>query len=66
MRAWLRSLVNAVQGKVPGKTNRLDAATRMARDADFSDRRKPTRPAREPLRKSDMMAELQHIPGRRE
>jgi hypothetical protein len=28
MRAWLRSLVNTVLGKVPGKTSRPDSATR--------------------------------------
>ena len=39
MRTRLRSLVNAILGKVPGKTNRLDTATRMAMDADFSYRR---------------------------
>jgi hypothetical protein len=39
MRTWLRSLVNAVLGKVPGKTSRPDTATRMAMDADLSDRR---------------------------
>jgi hypothetical protein len=38
MRTWLRSLVNAVLGKVPGKTSRPDTATRMAMDADFSPR----------------------------
>jgi hypothetical protein len=38
MRTWLRSLVNAILGKVPGKTSRLDTATRMAMDADFGDR----------------------------
>jgi hypothetical protein len=37
MRTWLRSLVNAILGKVPGKTNRLDTATHMAMDADLSD-----------------------------
>ena len=39
MPTWLRSLVNAFLGKVPGKTSRLDAATRMMIDADFSLRR---------------------------
>ena len=39
MRTGLRSLVNAILGKVPGKASRLDTATRMAMDADFSDRR---------------------------
>jgi hypothetical protein len=38
MRTWLRSLVNAILGKVPGKTSRPDTATRMAMDADLSDR----------------------------
>jgi hypothetical protein len=38
MRTWLRSLVNAILGKVPGKTSRSDTATRMAMDADLSDR----------------------------
>jgi hypothetical protein len=45
MRTWLRSAVNAVLGKVPGKTGRLDTATRMAMDADFGDRREPRRSA---------------------
>ena len=39
MPTWLRSLVDAFLGKVPDKTSRLDTATRMARDADMSDRR---------------------------
>jgi hypothetical protein len=38
MRTCLRSLVNAIARKVPGKTSRLDIATRMPIDADFSDR----------------------------
>jgi len=42
MPTWLRSVVNAISGKVPGKTSRPDTATRMAMDADFSDRREPT------------------------
>jgi hypothetical protein len=42
MRAWLRSVVDAILGTVPGKTNRLDTATRMAMEADFSDRHEPT------------------------
>ena len=44
MQTWLRSLVNAIVGKVPGKTGRLNTATRMATDADFSDRREPRLP----------------------
>jgi hypothetical protein len=47
MRTWLRPLVNAILGKVPGITSRLDAATRMAIEADFSFRREPAREARQ-------------------
>jgi hypothetical protein len=46
MPTWLRSLVNAFLGKVPGKTSRLDKATRMMIDADFSLRREVPREAR--------------------
>jgi hypothetical protein len=59
MRTWLRSLVNAFLGKVPGKTSRLDTATRMMIDANFSlDRELPreTRPAdtRTPVNKRSL------------
>jgi hypothetical protein len=37
MRTWFRSVVDTVLGRVPGKTSRLDTATRMVMDADFSD-----------------------------
>jgi hypothetical protein len=47
IRIWLRSLVNAILGRVPGKTSRLETATRMAIDADFSDRREETTRVRE-------------------
>ena len=46
MPTWLRSLVNAFLGKVPGKTSRLDTATRMMIDADFSLRRESPREPR--------------------
>jgi hypothetical protein len=39
MPTWLRSLVNTILGKVPGKTSRLDTATRMMIDAEISVRR---------------------------
>jgi hypothetical protein len=45
MPTWLRSLVNAFLGKLPGKTSRLDTATRMMIDADFSLRREVPREA---------------------
>ena len=51
MPTWLLSLVNAIVGTVPGKTSRLDTATRMAMDADFSDRREPRLP--EPPRRRE-------------
>jgi hypothetical protein len=45
MPTWLRSLANAFLGKVSGKTSRLDTATRMMIDADFSlDRERPREP----------------------
>jgi hypothetical protein len=44
MRTWLHSVVDAILGKVPGKSSRPDTATRMAMDADLSDRREKTPP----------------------
>jgi hypothetical protein len=44
MRTWLHSVVDTILGKIPGKTSRLDTATRMALDADFSHRREPELP----------------------
>jgi hypothetical protein len=41
MRTWLRSIVDTMLGRVPGKTGRLDTATHMAMDADFSYRPAP-------------------------
>jgi hypothetical protein len=41
MRTWLRSVVDTILARVPAKTSRLDTATRMAMDADFSYRREP-------------------------
>jgi hypothetical protein len=49
MLTWLRSLVNAFLGKVPGKTSRLDTATRMMIDADFSLRREVPRETQPPV-----------------
>jgi hypothetical protein len=51
MQTLLRSVVDVMLGRVPGKTSRLDTATRMAMDADFSGRREPRLP--EPPRKSE-------------
>ena len=51
MRAWVRSFTDAILGKVPGKPDRADTATRMALDADFGGRSELAIPAREPLRK---------------
>jgi hypothetical protein len=53
MRTWLRSVVNAILGKVPGKSSRLDTATRMAMDADFSDRHESMRPGLRRWRERD-------------
>jgi hypothetical protein len=50
MRTW-RSVINAILGKVPGKTSRPDTASRMAMDADFSHSR--TTPGVLPSRERD-------------
>ena len=39
MRTWLRSVVDAILGRLPGKAERPDTATRVAMGADLSDRR---------------------------
>ena len=59
MPTWLRSLVNAFLGRVPGKASRVDTATRMMIDADFSLHRElprePRSPAiRVPINKRDL------------
>jgi hypothetical protein len=41
MRTWLSSLINTMLGRSPGRTSRLDSATRMASDTDFRYRRDP-------------------------
>jgi hypothetical protein len=51
MRTWLRSVVDAILGRIPGKTSRLDTATRMAMDADFS--REPALPGAPRRRERD-------------
>jgi hypothetical protein len=75
MRAGLRSILDAILCKVPGKTSRLDTARRMAMDADFSDHGEPPAPARELRRKGDQqpraadvdpLEELMRIVGERE
>jgi hypothetical protein len=45
MRSWLRAICDAIFGRIPGKTSRLDTATRMI-DADFSPRGESRRPRR--------------------
>ena len=54
---WLRALIDAFLGRVPGKTGRDDTATRIARDADFRGRGEPSAQVHEPLRKVDLIAE---------
>jgi hypothetical protein len=43
--ALVHSVVDAILGRVRGKTSRLETATRMAMEADFSCRRKTMPPA---------------------
>ncbi len=62
MLAWLRSMADAILGRVPGKPGRLDTATRMATDADFSDRNKPPRRRRSrPADDVDPIEELERL-----
>ena len=58
--ACLRSITDAVLGKT-GKPDRIDTATRMAMDADFSRKGEPPTPEREPAQKVDQIAELMRI-----
>ncbi len=64
MLSTLRAIMNAMLGKVPGKPDRLDTATRMAMDADFSDRGEPSTSERAPSRcEVDQIDELRRILG---
>ena len=49
----MRSVVNAILGKVRGKASRLDTATRLAMEADFGDRREAKLPGPRPWRGRD-------------
>ena len=51
MRTWLRSVVDVILDRVPGKKSRPDTATKMMIDADFSLRREQR--ARVPARKRE-------------
>jgi hypothetical protein len=51
MRTWFRSVVDTILGRVPGTTSRLDTATRMVMDANFSDR--PSMPRALPRERDD-------------
>jgi hypothetical protein len=62
MLAWLRSLADAILGKT-GKPDRLDVATRMAIDADFSARETAPPTTNEPAREVDPIDELMRIVG---
>ena len=64
--ALVRSLANAMLGKIPGKPDRHDLATRMAADADFRDKGEPSTPAREPFRKVDQIEELRRFSANKE
>jgi hypothetical protein len=65
MRTWIRSVVDTFLGKIPGRSGRLDTATRMSLDADFSDCRQPSMQVREPTPKVDQIEELQRTLDRK-
>ena len=61
MLAWLRSFADTILGK-SGKPDRLDTATRMAMDADFSDRaERDERVCQEPAPGVDQLEELERF-----
>jgi len=62
MWTWVQSISDAILGRVPGKPGRYDTATRMAMDADFSDRGERRRVKRErPAANVDPLEELQRL-----
>ena len=62
MLTWLRSLTNSIFGR-HGKPSCVDTATRMAIDADFSDRGEPRKLEREPVNDVDPIDEVMRIVG---
>jgi hypothetical protein len=64
MWTWVRSFANSILGRT-GKPNRLDAASRMAMEADFNDRGEPSTQERAPILKMDQIDELIRILGER-
>ena len=57
-----RALADAILGRVPGKTDRADTATRMAKDAEFSGNGEPdTRKRQPPAGDVDPLAELRRL-----
>ncbi len=63
MWAWLRALVDAFLGRVPGKPGRMATATRMVMDADFNERDCHTPPQPELRIDVDPLEELQRLTG---
>jgi hypothetical protein len=61
MLVWLRATPTRSYARFPAKPDRLDTATRIAMDADFSDRGGPTTHLREPHWKLDLIVELERI-----
>ena len=62
MWTWVRSFANSIRGGT-GKPNRLDAATSMARKADFNDCGESSTQERTPTLKMDQIDELIPILG---
>jgi len=60
MVSWLRALADAILGKTQ-KPDRLDTASRMAMEADFSEQRDPAKSAPDPVPKVDPIDELLRI-----
>ena len=60
MLIWLRSTVDAIVGRVPGKQDRVDTATRMWLDADLTGRGAMEAPGHEP-QTADPIDELRRL-----
>jgi len=58
MWTWLRSIVDTILGRVPGKSDRMDTATRMAMDADLTGRDNRRQHGVEPRADVDPLEEL--------
>ena len=65
MPAWLRTIVCAILGSVPGKSGPLNTARRMSMDDRDGEGRRDKRGIRQPVPDADPLQELQRILGQK-